>query len=145
MKTTIRFNAAITKLYNAFHKGELNPNDCMHCAVGNLCDNSNLWARLVKSHYGRKYYLDNYIGQVKETVDKTGYSALELLKIEDIFLTGCNVKAGDFHLYKDKNRQFNGLCAVVEYLCELDNISNVMEVQSLFEISTTKQVNEVLV
>jgi hypothetical protein len=145
MKTTKRFNAAITKLYNAFHKGELNPNDCMHCAVGNLCDNSNLWAHLVKSHYGRQYYLDNYKGQVKEVVDKTGYSPQELLKIEDIFLTGCDVKDGDFPLFKDKNHQFNGLCAVVEYLCELDNIPNVMEIQSLFEISTTKQVNEVLV
>lgn len=35
-----RFTNAVTKLYNAFHKGTLNAWDCKACAVGNICDNS---------------------------------------------------------------------------------------------------------
>lgn len=40
MKTTKRFDNAVTKLYNAFHNGELNAMDCTMCAVGNMCDNN---------------------------------------------------------------------------------------------------------
>ena len=40
LQLPIRLENAITKLYNAFHNGELNSLDCRHCAVGNLCDNS---------------------------------------------------------------------------------------------------------
>ena len=117
MKTTERFDNAITKLYNAFHKGELNAMDCKACAVGNICNNSDNWM----------VYYD---------VPETGYSKQELQNIEDLFMFG-NLSVSVANKWNpnimNKETQFKALCGVVEYLCELDNIPNVMEVQSLFE------------
>ena len=45
-------------------------------------------------------------------------------------------------LETDKEQQFKGLCAVVEYLCELDGIPNVMDYTSLFETKEGKPVKE---
>jgi len=39
-----RFTDAVSKLYNAFHKGELNAMSCTKCAVGNLCNNNESWS-----------------------------------------------------------------------------------------------------
>jgi len=36
MKTTERFEKAVSKLYNAFHENRLDASDCEHCAVGNI-------------------------------------------------------------------------------------------------------------
>ena len=38
MKTTKRLEAALIKLYNAYHNNKLNPEDCTACAVGNILD-----------------------------------------------------------------------------------------------------------
>jgi hypothetical protein len=46
MKTTERFENAVMKLYNAFHRNELNANNCQMCAVGNICDNNYQWDSL---------------------------------------------------------------------------------------------------
>lgn len=57
---------------------------------------------------------------------KSGYSVKELAKIEMVFLN---------KILKDetKESQFKGLCAVVEYLCELEGIPNVMDYTCLFQ------------
>lgn len=39
MKTSKRLEQALTKLYNAYHNKQLNPEDCAACAVGNILDN----------------------------------------------------------------------------------------------------------
>lgn len=129
-KTSERFTNAVTKLYNAFHKGELNGLDCTKCAVGNICDNNGAWADVSCAVLSIK----RYHGESKCVIDKTGYSPQELRYIEEIFLTG--VKEGGFwesRLMHDKDSQFKGLCAVVEYLCELEGIPNVMDYTCLFE------------
>lgn len=140
MKTTERFTKAVTKLYNAFHKGELDAMDCKHCAVGNMCDNSKGW---VGSHFiGSKTRINMFFE------NKTGYSPEELRNVELYFIYGGlnkrlppfindisneEVMNGDFSKEKQKEIQFKGLCAVIEYLCELDGIPNVMDYTSLFE------------
>lgn len=122
MKTTERFERAVTKLYTAFHNDELDGYDCSHCAVGNMCDNNPAWSNTVPntSDILRSMFQE---GNFKNT---TGYSLQELSRIEAIFLIYCPYK-------HDKEAQFKGLCAVVEYLCELDGIPNVMDYSSLFD------------
>ena len=141
MKLPIRLENALTKLYTAFHSGMLDAMNCNHCAVGNLCDNSDKWAGV--SWFGG----ENRIS--KEFNNKTGYSRQELATIELVFIEGnknpeepakfnnsiseIDVIDGRNTKEEQKELQFIGLCAVVEYLCELDNIPNVMDYTKLFE------------
>lgn len=121
--STERFEKAVTKLYKAFHNNELNGMCCKRCAVGNMCDNTGGWG----STYDTKKCIE------------TGYSPYELMNIEHLFMFGHRYddypwdKKWDVGEYQDKEVNFKGLCAVVEYLCELDNIPNVMDYSSLFE------------
>lgn len=125
MKLPIRLENAITKLYTAFHSGQLKASDCKTCAVGNICNNNYDWNNAVRtmvSKYGvASRHID--INFINETIIKSGYSVKELAEIELRFITEALFKTGT----ETKETQFKGLCAVVEYLCELDNIPNVMD------------------
>ena len=134
MKTTKRFDNAVTKLYNAFHNGELNAFDCSKCAVGNICDNESNWQYVIINF--KEYDLKYYKGKVKSTIDKTGYTCMELGMIEDVFLEEHRYFIGR------KNQQFKGLEAVVKYLCELDGIDNVMDYTKVFDYNEKGAVNE---
>lgn len=122
MKTTERFEKAVTKLYTAFHDGLLNSFDCHSCAVGTICDGDNKWFFKILS---RK--IGDPVFPSKKVIDSM-YSTFELGRIERIFVDNVPSKYS-----KNKEYQFKGLCAVVEYLCELDGIPNVMDYSSLFE------------
>jgi len=129
-----RFTDAVGKLYNAFHKGELDAMDCKYCAVGNICNNNKSWDNLgifaSNTFYNDgslDWYTEDSQNYALKVIKKTGYSPLELQQVELLFIKNCGFKKGT------KNEQFKGLCAVVQYLCELDNIPNVMDIQSLFE------------
>jgi len=132
-----RFTDAVTKLYNAFHEGTLNAFNCQACAVGSICNKSSEWynfwftARNLHSH-GYSQNFKKFEGNVLNT----GYSSIELAKVELVFLENFDSTGEDSS--KDKHRQFNGLCAVIEYLCELDNIPNIMDYKSLFETENDK-------
>jgi hypothetical protein len=134
---TPRLERAITKLYNAFHKGELEAGDCSKCAVGNLCDNESDW-RYINEYEMFSEYHNGY-----SAIEKTGYSVKEIMDIEHLFMYGVKRDAPgwDWNAFKgkDKELQFKGLCAVVEYLCELDNVPNVMDIKSLFEYDNNNQ------
>jgi len=121
METTERFEKAVTKLYKAFHEGALNAYNCHACAVGNMCDGYAKWG--VNSR--------NRIGQITDIRCKelSKYELSELGRVEKIFMS----YFPESHLSDNKELQFKGLCAVVEYLCELDGIQNVMDYSSLFE------------
>jgi hypothetical protein len=148
MKTTKRFEDAVTKLYTAFHKGELDAMDCKHCAVGNMCDNNSNWINLEKFGFGVESRICNQFN------NSTGYSKKELATIEYMFIYGGSslkfdntiskyeVSEGYKTKQEQKELQFKGLCAVVEYLCELDNIPNVMEFTSLFDTENNKAINQ---
>lgn len=66
---------------------------------------------------------DNYIGVAKDQIDSTGYTWMELAKIEKAF------ESAD-HRYTDENRMFNGLMAVVDVLAEIHGISLTTREQS---------------
>lgn len=143
MKNTPRFEAAVPKLYNAFHEDRLNAYSCTACAVGNICNNIADWSlnlcyndyRLIIEPSLKESDFNGLFSS--ESVINSGYSLYELSKIEAIFLN--KHRCIDL-LVKEQviEAQFNGLCAVVEYLCELDNIPNVMDYTKLFETENDK-------
>ncbi len=139
MKTTDRLEAALEKLYTAFHNNTLNPECCNHCAVGNICNNTDSWKYLSDAHGSLQL---NYVGLVHEKLGRKfyGYKPSELLKIEAEFLKGCGYTL-PLH-YKNakpknptsKENLFNGLCAAVAILCYFDGVKNVMDYAPQFAI-----------
>src|SRR5690606_25739293 len=127
METTPRFENAVTKLYKAFHESRLTAFDCRASAVGNLLGHGCRCR-------GGKGVLGNPVISSSQFPNKSGYSGVELGKIEDVFLSAHK----DNFTMATKDQQFKGLCVVVEYLCELDGIPNVMDYTSLFETENDK-------
>ena len=140
-----RLDKALDKLYKAFHNGTLDAMDCKHCAVGNLCNNSNSWI-------DNGSFLPPPIGAIDRICssfeNKTGYNLIELSNIEHIFVYGSkpgspilfgnyisdyDVKSRLYTKEEQRELQFKGLCAVVEYLCELDGVKNVMDYTDIFK------------
>lgn len=141
MKTTPRFDNAIQKLYTAFHSNQLHPECCKQCAVGNILDNTDSWKHL-SDHHGSLQL--NYVGKVHDMMGRRfkGYLPSELLQIEHTFLKACGYSI-PFRYNgqrpenpKDKDLQFIGMCAVVELLCNMDNIANIMDYTALFKVGT---------
>lgn len=144
METTKRFDAAIKKLYLAFHNNHLNPECCKQCAVGNILDNNDSWKHLSDDHGSLKL---NYLGQLHQNIGRhfNGYYPIELLQIEMSFLKGCGYQLPFHHKHNkpknptNKSVLFNGLCAVVKTLCQLDGIDNVMDYSKLFAFDENEQ------
>jgi hypothetical protein len=138
MLSSPRLEKAIQKLYVAFHNNELNPECCKQCAVGNILDKTDSWKHL-SDHHGSTEL--NYIGKVHQTLGRkfNGYTPLELLKIEATFLKACGYQLPLHHKNnkpehpEDKDILFNGLCSVIQLLCEFDNVTNIMDYTKLFE------------
>lgn len=138
MKTTIRLEQALIKLYNAYHNNRLNPEDCSACAVGNILDNHDSWKHLSDEHGSLKL---SYIGRVHQNLGRkfNGYTPEEILKIEKVFLDACGFKTPLCH-YNTKPQNptsndvlFNGLTKVIQLLCNFDNIPNIMGYSKIFE------------
>jgi hypothetical protein len=138
MKTSTRFDQAVQKLYEAFHQNRLNPDACTQCAVGNILDNKPFWRHFSDDHGSLNL---NYVGLVHQNLGRTfnGYSPLELLKIENSFLNACGYKL-PFSKHKNskkhhptKDQLFDGLAAVVDTLCKIDGIPNMMDCTTLFD------------
>ncbi len=136
MNTSNRFDAAVRKLYTAFHNNTLNPEDCSQCAVGNILDQKDSWKHMTDMHGSVKL---NYVGLVHQNLGRrfNGYTPIELLQIEASFLKGCGYRLGKHFChkpdyFKDKAILFNGLSEVVSTLCKLDRIDNIMDCSHLF-------------
>jgi len=142
MKTTKRLENAITKLYNAFHNGTLNAFDCSACAVGNLVGDA-YWTGHIVVSTNNPIEITLWGGLFEDYhLEESGYTKGNLMKIEFKFLTAWKENCSNDSTNKDI--QFQGLCSVVEYLCELDNIPNVMDYTSLFEFNEKGAVNELI-
>lgn len=141
MKTTSRFEAAVQKLYTAFHNNSLNPECCTQCAVGSILGGSDAWRHL-SDHHGS--FQLNYVGKVHEMMGRrfNGYLPSELLRIENAFLKGCGYQLPLHHTHfkplnpKDKDLLFDGLCATLTVLCKLDSNPDTMDVSALFQYKT---------
>lgn len=135
---TRRLENALTKLYNAFHNDQLQPECAMGCAVGTILDRRDFWKHLSDDHGTVRL---NYLGLLHENLGRSfnGYKPSELLLIEKTFLDACGYETPLRHYHKkpknptDKDLQFKGLCAVVAVLCQLDNVPNVLTLNTLFD------------
>ena len=67
METSKRLEEAIIKLYKAFHKNTLDPENCAACAVGNILDNHDSWKHLSNEHGSLQL---NYIGNSSSKIRK---------------------------------------------------------------------------
>jgi len=140
MKTTKRFDKAVIKLYNAFHKGRLNSNHCGACAVGNIVGHG-FWSGGAPSDYIIGVRM---VREITINDNVSGYNKKELAGIEYRFIMAVHSSGPTYNgkkgRYNEKKKDhFRGLCAVVEYLCELDNIPNVMDFTKLFEYNKENQ------
>lgn len=148
MKTSQRFDAAVSKLYNAFHNNTLNPLCCNQCAVGNILDNKDYWKHLSDYHGSLRL---NYVGLVHQNLGKrfNGYSPVELLQMESVFLKACGYQLpleSNANQKKSitKDTLFQGLEAVVSTLCELDTLPNVMDCSKLFQYKQNPKEENIL-
>lgn len=146
MKTTKRFDEAEAVLYKAFNEGTLNANDCTACAVGNMCNTDN-----------KIWHMGNSLAEIRDKDSYEGgspkheyYKGLELFQVERVFLkahqdyaleleviqTPCELAYYPIEgkILKNKQAQFNGLMAVLNYLAELDNIETIDEQYSKFKV-----------
>ena len=136
-----RFTDAVTKLYTAFHNGKLNAFKCSACAVGNIIGHGN-WSGIHHQFNNGKLclYKQNIISsydQYENVTNNSGYSLRELSEVEYVFLKEWEKENSTKGT--DKEIQFKGLEAVVKYLCELDDIPNVMDYTSLFEFNENNE------
>ncbi len=136
MKTPPRLEHAISKLYRAYHEDTLQPECCKQCAVGNILDNTDAWRHLAVCHGSTQL---SYVGVVHQRLGRTfqGYTPVQLLEIERVFLSACGytLPLGRSTERPSLNKEmlFDGLCAVVAYLCQLEGVANVMDYSKLFE------------
>jgi len=131
---TQRFENAVDQLIEAFFNETLTKGKCDRCAVGNICG-SGEWAHLfmTEDHNGlqsrnglnmSKKFPEMYKDSL-DVVYETGYSPEELAKVENVFEMNTTISYFD-HMRKRCTHkeliqdQFNGLCAVIDVLCEFE-------------------------
>lgn len=147
MQTSKRFDNAIEKLYQAFHNNTLNPECCIQCAAGNICDNTDTWRLLTPAHGS---VVLSYLGELNEAFGRriAGYKPSELIQIEAVFLEACGYELPFTKSSKkpkkpiSKNTLFKGLSATVGYLCKLEDIPDIMDCSKLFDFDPVTHQDE---
>ncbi len=160
-KTPERFNRAMKALIQAFFNDKLSKGDCTKCAIGNMCGGSRDWQAIfytgedlfgnITQKIEPDNYIDAYIDKYgsmlypKSVIDKTGYTWQELAKVEKAFELATIISHDRYKMITKSSimqDQFNGLMAVVEVLCEIDNIDPI-EYKQAFEYNEKfEQVNK---
>lgn len=150
MKTPERFDNAIKALVQAFFDETLAKGNCAACAVGNMvasawgqkvgsdlrevaCGpiNNSSWNNLFTTSDGVQFKGLSFINSDDDgelAIYPTGYSAEELAKVEYAFETNTSLEWRHYrvsHKSEIMEDQFKGLMAVVDVLCEIDNIDPV--------------------
>ncbi len=133
-----RLESALLKLYEAYTKDHLHPEDACRCAVGNILNEKDFWKHLSDDHGSLKL---NPLGRLHEYLGRTfeGYRPSELLKVEAAFLMGCGYSLPLHHMgTKPTNPThpdtlFSGLSSAIETLCALEGIYNVLELSLKFD------------
>lgn len=131
---TQRFESAVNKLIKAFFDETLTKGKCNRCAVGNICG-SREWSLLfmtqVETGIQIRHGLDvskdfpKLYEEALDVINQTGYSPEELAQVEHVFetnteFTALSYKDGKCTYEELIQDQFNGLCAVIDVLCEFE-------------------------
>jgi hypothetical protein len=123
------------RLVKAFFNENLVPKDCQKCAVGNIVGSS-IWGQIFSTDDGKQFFFEKGVDtpphvytRAENLIKSTGYSVEEMARIEYAFEVNTNYHK--LHLREKKitrdeyiQDQFNGLCAVVDVLCAMENIEN---------------------
>lgn len=161
------YNKTVSILVDAYFNEKLISQDCTACAVGNIISTFNGYERVEianKSHwltktgdYIKPKWIDvfgtpaiNILGfrytkkqffnkdkidlDAKNEIEKTGYKIHELALIENAFEKG----------YKGKDKMFNALMNVIDFLDEIHKNKNVLITQKtkkLFKVKPVSQSN----
>ena len=133
MKLPIRLEQAALKLYEAFYDQTLQPDCCHHCAVGNILDRKDFWKHFTDHHGSVRL---NYVGLVHQNLGRTysGYSPLQLLEIESIFLRACGfalpLRRGSTAPELTDDQLYQALVVTVNHLCKLEGMNDIMSISS---------------
>lgn len=145
---TTRFKNAIDALVYAFFNDTLGKEHCAACAVGNIVAWSHGYKKKTISDAcqipGTVYSSDDWEHAVWRNsegeeelmvISKTGYSGLELYKIEEAFEGATLIGALRYRKHSKSEimqDQYNGLMAVLDVLCEIEGIEDTAEYKELF-------------
>lgn len=141
MKTSKRFDNAISALVSGYLNGTLAKGSCMACAVGNMVakglglkarllsdDSFGDWANVFCTNYGiQEIKHFNYRSMAKKEIDSTGYKWYELALVEKVFEENTKIYWFEYGVFSEKEidqDQLKGLYAVVDTLCEIEGYSN---------------------
>lgn len=154
---TTRFKNAIDALIYAFFNDTLAKGICTCCAVGSIVaagfgrklnsavavynDNgtpNSAWGRAFRTNqFSRQVFEKAYFSdpEVLECVIPTGYSILELARVEKAFEENTEIDWINYPRFTKEEitqDQYKGLLAVVEVLCEIEGIQDPTEYRELF-------------
>lgn len=144
---TERFERAYNALVNAFFNGTLTKGDCRTCAVGNIVGDAQERTgdkKLPRDFWGKLFYTDilgnSYIntrgpkGKInrlkRKLISLTGYSVESMQRIERAFETNTEILFTSYYMKTQKEileDQYNGLCAVVDVLLDIDALKEDAE------------------
>ena len=159
---TQRFERAYNALYNAFMNNTLAKGYCVACAVGNILADAqggkvtveiengkvmidanvenNFWSTLFITTKNGQFFYDDHTDLSKKRkrliLSLTGYTWLELAKVEFAFETACKISGSWYPRHTEQEimeDQFNGLMAVMDVLIELDSIEEGTEYKETFK------------
>lgn len=139
------YHKTVDALLDAYNAGELAHSNCECCAVGNICKEASKLTNINNAMWGNLFYTNSYGTQImpefltddseqlkkwredaKKLIEATGYSMIELMRIEYAFETSIQkTPEGQTHwLYKErlKEGQFIGLCAVLDVLKDIHEV-----------------------
>lgn len=138
---TKRFNKAYNALVKAYFEGTLAKGSCTACAVGNMiCDAQNFKIDLktINNHSYRELDIVPWYDAIwtnsdhnkiihKKVKELTGYNNEEIRQIERAFENNTRIGGKSYDRYTAQEileDQYNGLCAVVDVLLELDGLKD---------------------
>jgi hypothetical protein len=154
---TKRFKNAVDALMYAFFNETLAKGTCSACAVGTIVAwgagekvgkslspvyirdliSNDLWGMAFSTTDGiqsRDYKMEKE-WFVKICIKATGYSADELARIEYVFNTNTEIHYKNYPNHTKQEimeDQYNGLCAVMDVLCEIETIQDAASYKKLF-------------
>jgi hypothetical protein len=157
---TTRFKNAIDALVHSFFNDTLAKGTCQACAVGNMVaygfgkKKTSITSDAAKDGVGNHmwkvaFYTNGDTGiqkineesfdyqAVRVCCEATGYSPLELAKVEYAFEISTKIDWIDYRNHSKEEvmqDQYNGLMAVVDVLCEIEGIEDPAEYKQLFEV-----------
>lgn len=124
-----KFHETVSILVKAYLNDELRHGDCNACAVGNLIyanlGNKKMWWPYVfmTSRLGEAVFDESaYCGDAQIEIDSTGYSPLELARVENAFEVNAIYDQFQDQVGDKDEQMFNGLMAVVDVLADIHGI-----------------------